>query len=121
MGEKVIASNDALTKDLLSTACSLLSASSGSFLFSDELCSADGFFAAILFRLEQTDPKLFKELSQEFPAIAEYWEEFSQTDEAECVLPYTMGWAMRNGFKHGLPFKMIGLKMHLLSPPALPE
>jgi glutathione S-transferase len=118
--QKKMEVNDELEKEILSIATNFLSSSEGSFLFSNGLCSADGFLCAILFRMSESDPKRFESYTQEFPAIAEYWEDFKETEESNCILPYTMTWAKMNALRNGVPFKIIGLKT-CWQPPVLPD
>jgi len=119
--QRRIDGNDELLKKILATATDLLERSSGTLLFSDALCSADGFLAAILFRCEGTDNGMFAGLMTEFPRVAEFWDEFKERDESDVITPYTMFWAKKNAARSGQVFKVLGLATGMLRVPALPE
>lgn len=119
--ERRIARNDALTKELFAEAERLLQQSKGRFLFVDELCTADGFWISIVFRIGDTDAPLRQALFKEFPRVQAYWDCFTRCEESDVILPYGMSWAKRMALRNGVPRKLLGMKLGLLRPPALTE
>merc|ERR1739836_75496 len=98
----------------------MLQRSSGKFLFSDSLSSADAFWICIVFRANDCDPNLVKDYHTKFPRVGQYWADFAKAPESEVILPYGMQWAKIRGLKNGMLRKIGGLKLGILAPPTLP-
>jgi len=117
--------NDQVVEDIFAAASRLIKENGGPFLFGPDLTSADCYFAAYFYRVQEVRSTVRSETMDHFfktyIGVQGYWEKFTSMPESKVITDFDKFWALKYAAKQCMPCKIILMKLGLYRAPVLPD
>jgi len=85
-----------------------------SFLFGEELTTADAFLVPFMYRVEFISKKILEEHFNTYPRMRKYWQRVQATDESKSVTAFGKAYLGKMMLSECMPFKILFFKLGFL-------